>query len=341
MSQSASDPTRRIPKSIGTDTKLFGTYTLSDLAVGIFPGVVVVLCLQIVIPSLSDALAESVRTLTLPLAALAISVGVLFVYLTPPHMTSLDWVQAFIGFYRRPKHYPHQEARAQTGVEAVYPEYDAIERSDGAYLGFVQVVPPTMALATNEEWHTKADGFREFLNTAVEFPIQLHSTTQEFPVEEYLSHYEARLTDPDVQANPRLEALIREYIEWYRADLESRQTSIRDHYVVVPVRPRDVRFDHESLLEKLTSIPILGLFIRVWLAPSLAEQETAMTETVAERRQRVITGLRGIEGCHAEAVAAEDAAMLVAEFWQGDSLAYDAMDRTLDRGPLVREEGDQ
>ena len=126
MSQSASDPTRRIPKSIGTDTKLFGTYTLSDLAVGIFPGVVVVLCLQIVIPSLSDSLADSVRTLTLPLAALAISVGALFVYLTPPHMTSLNWVQAFLGFHRRPNHYPHQEARDQTGVEAVYPDHDAI-----------------------------------------------------------------------------------------------------------------------------------------------------------------------------------------------------------------------
>ena len=338
MSQSASDSARRIPKSIGTDTKLFGTYTLSDLAVGVFPGVVVVLALPIVVPSLPGTIADTVRAFTLPLAGLAIATGALFVYLTPPHMTSLNWVLAFLGFHRRPKQYAHDEARAKTDVEAIHPAHDAIERSDGAYLAFVQVVPPTMALATDEEWRTKADGFRDFLNTAVEFPIQLYSTTQEFPVEEYLSHYEARLTDSDVKANPRLEALIREYIEWYRADLESRQTNIRDHYVIVAVHPSDVRFERESLLEKLTAVPVLGLFVRAWLAPSLAEQEDAMIEVLSERRQRIMAGLRGIEGCYAEAVPAEDAAKLVAEFWQGESLSYDAMDQVLDRGPLVRTE---
>jgi len=34
---SSRDATKRIPKAIGTEAQLFGTYTLTDLAVGLFP----------------------------------------------------------------------------------------------------------------------------------------------------------------------------------------------------------------------------------------------------------------------------------------------------------------
>jgi hypothetical protein len=45
------NPAKRIPKSLGTDANLLGTYTLTDLAVGLLPGVIVVLVTQIVLPS--------------------------------------------------------------------------------------------------------------------------------------------------------------------------------------------------------------------------------------------------------------------------------------------------
>jgi len=46
---SSRDATKRIPKAIGTEAQLFGTYTLTDLAVGLFPGVAVLLLMQVVV----------------------------------------------------------------------------------------------------------------------------------------------------------------------------------------------------------------------------------------------------------------------------------------------------
>ena len=47
---SATDPAKRIPKSLGTDTQFLGKYSLTDLAVAGLPGVLVVLVTQVVIP---------------------------------------------------------------------------------------------------------------------------------------------------------------------------------------------------------------------------------------------------------------------------------------------------
>jgi hypothetical protein len=192
-----------------------------------------------------------------------------------------------------------------------------------------------MALATDAEWAAKADAFREFCNTAVEFPIQLYSTTQAFPVEEYLARYEARLDDPDVKANPRLAALIEEYLAWYATDLDDRRMTIRDHYVIVSVTPAEVQFDREGLVRKLAAIPVLGLFVRAWLAPRLDEQRVAMFEALAERLHRIETGLRGIDGCSARRVDVGEATRLVAEFWAGEPREYGDLSRVVRTRPVV------
>ncbi|MFB6218080.1 MAG: hypothetical protein ABEH77_02705 [Halobacteriaceae archaeon] len=329
------DPAKRIPKSLGTGAKLFGTYTLTDLAVGVLPGVIVVLVTQVVLPSPLVLWGVTVQSVTLPLALGAMGLGAVFVYLTPAHMTSTDWVATFLGFHTSPARITHEAAREYTHVERVYPEQDAVERTDGAFLGFVEVKPPTMALATEAEWAAKAEGFQEFLNTAVEFPIQIYSTTRAFPVDEYLAHYEARLDDPDVEANPQLTALIEQYIEWYESDLDDRRMTIRDHYVVVPVTPSEVMFERESLAQKLAAVPVLGVLVEAWFAPRREEQRAAMFEALDDRVGRVETGLREIEGCEADRVDAEAAARLVAEFWAGEQVEYGSMEKVLRTQQLV------
>ncbi|MEF8976913.1 MAG: hypothetical protein V5A21_11875 [Halapricum sp.] len=47
---SATDPSKRIPKSLGTDTQLIGQYSLTDLLVAGIPGVIVILITQVVLP---------------------------------------------------------------------------------------------------------------------------------------------------------------------------------------------------------------------------------------------------------------------------------------------------
>jgi hypothetical protein len=324
------DPAKRIPKSIGTDAKLLGKYTLTDAAVGLLPGVLVVLVTQAILPASLELFGYSIQTLTVPLAGVAILVGGIFVYLTPAYVTSLDWLATMIGYHRSPDQIAHEEAKEYTHVERVYPARGAIERTDGAFVGMVQVEPPTMALATDAEWAAKTDSFRDFLNTTVEFPIQIYSTTQDFPVDDYLERYESRLSDPDVQANPQLAALIERYVEWYRADLDERRMTIRDHYVIVAVSPEEVQFDRESHTQKLARLPVLGTFIRAWLAPRREEQEEAMFDALDERLRRIQVGLREIEGCNAHRVDVRDATRLIGEFWAGGDFAYD------DLGPVLR-----
>lgn len=330
------DPAKRIPKSIGTDAKLLGSYTLTDAAVALLPGVLVVLLTQAILPASLSLAGYRIQTLTIPLAGVAIAIGALFVSVTPAYLTSLDWLAAIVGYQRSTKQLDHEHARKFTHLERVHSEHDAIERTDGAFIALVQVEPPTMALATETEWAEKTDAFIDFLNTTVEFPIQIFSTTQAFPVDSYLAHYEDRLGDPDVQANPRLAALIDDYVGWYRSDLHDRQMTIRDHYVLVSVTPAEVQFDRGSHAQRLAGLPLVGLLVQAWFGPPEAEYHQAMFETLAERRTRVRTGLREIDGCAASPVSAADATRVIAEFWTGDDGGVENLAQALRTGPIVR-----
>jgi len=181
----------------------------------------------------------------------------------------------------------------------------------------VQVTPPTMALATDGQWRTTAEAFQNFLNTTVAYPIQIFSTTQAFPTEEYLAHYENRLTDPDVQANPHLQTLIEEYIAWYTAEMSQRKMTIRDHYIVVPVTPAEVQFERESVTQQLAKLPVVGLLVQAWFAPRSEEEFDAMgAELLTASTGR--EGIREIEGCSAQGVDADEMATLLASFWNGE-----------------------
>jgi len=330
------DPAKRIPKFLGTDATLIGTYTLSDAAIGLFPGVVVILLLQVVLPNTLTIRGYSLQALTLPLAGCAILIGAIFVYLTPSYTTSIDWIGAYLGALRKPNEYDVDEAKAHTQLERIHPEHDAIERTDGAFVGMVQVDPPNMALATSAEWSERADAFADFLNTTVEFPIQLYSTTQEFPVEEYLSHYEDRLEDPDVKANPRLAGLIEAYTEWYEDEIESRQMTIRNHYVVVPVTPAEVHFDQESLLQQLVRVPVIGLLITAWFAPRVADERQAMFDELDTRLRRVEGGIREIEGCESSRLSAQEALGVVGNFWTQETYSSETLRQLARQSPVVR-----
>ena len=328
---------KRIPKSLGTDTKLLGSYTLTDAAVALLPGVVIVLVTQILVPHSFSVAGYRPQQVMLPLAAIAIAAGAVFVYLTPAYTTSLEWVTSLLRFRAAPSHEAHDTAAEHTQIERVYPDHDAIERQDGAVFGLVQVSPPSMALATDEEWAAKTDSFQNFLNTTVTFPIQVFSTTRPFPVETYLDRYRSRLDDPDVQANPRLERLIEEYIDWYERDLAARQMTIRDHYVVVPVTPGEVQFSRGSLLAPLCNLPVLGSLITLWSSPPPAEQRQALFETLADRLDRVRRGIHDIEGCRAQQVDATTAAQVISDYWAGQTQVHGEIDNRLRSQPLVGE----
>jgi len=330
-------PSKRIPKSLGTETKLLGSYTLGDVGVALLPAVAVVLLTQLVVPSSTRVAGYTIQTLLLPVAAVAACLGAVFVYVTPAYTSSLDWLVTMVRFHTTATEEPHSEALEHHQLARVYPTHDAIERRDGAVIGLVRVSPPSMALATDEEWGAMANSFQDFLNTTVTFPIQIYSTTQPFPVETYLDRYRSRLDDPDVQANPRLERLIEEYIDWYERDLAARQMTIRDHYVVVPVTPGEVQFSRGSLLAPLCNLPVLGSLITLWSSPPPAEQRQALFETLADRLDRVRRGIHDIEGCRAQQVDATTAAQVISDYWAGQTQVHGEIDNRLRSQPLVGE----
>ncbi|AZH24796.1 hypothetical protein [Haloplanus aerogenes] len=331
------DPAKRIPKSLRTDATLLGTYTLADIVVAVLPGVIVILLLQIVVPTPVIIGGYHLQTITLPLAGSAIVCGLLFVYLTPAHLSSLEWIETVVRFARHPKRATHEDAKQYTQIERVYPRRDALERTDGALLGMVQVQPPTMALATDHEWQAKAESFQNFCNTVVDFPIQLYATTQPFPVERYLAQYDSRLEAADVRANPQLAALIRDYLSWYADELDQRRMTIRDHYIVIPVAPHEVRFERESLRQKLARLPVLGILLTTWFDSHATARQAAMFDALETRLRRVEAGIAQIDGCTATRVSAEDATQLLVDFWAGESHEYGDLRSVLRTRPLVGE----
>ena len=335
MTTSATDPTKRIPTALGTDAKLLGPYTLADLAVGLLPGVVVVLATQVLLPPDLRVAGTPVGVLTLPLAGAAVALGAAFVSLTPAYTTSLDWLATLAGYARAERRLGLEAAAAHAQVERVHRELDALERTDGALLGVLRVDPPAMALATDDEWAETADAFADVLSTVVEYPVQLYATTRRFPVEAYLARYEARLDDPDVRANPRLAGLIEAYVDWYAGELDRRRMTIRDHYVVVPVTPGEVRFERESLTRGLARLPVVGVLLSAWRAPGRAETRAAMAGVLDDRLHQLERGLRGLDGVTARRVDATTAARLVAACWTGEEREDDGLGASLRGMPLV------
>lgn len=335
LTMSTDDPTKRVPKSLDTEAKLFGRYTLADVGVGLGPAVLVVLALQVLLPPSVTVGGVPIQSFTLPLAGIGLAVGALVVYLTPRYSSSLTWLGTLLRFHRRDRSFPHDAATTLTGVDRVHPQEGVIERTDGGFVGMVQVSPPSMALATPDEWQRLAGAYADFCNTVLEFPVQFYSTTEPFPVEAYLDQYANRLADGDVRANPELATLIDGYVEWFGADLGRRRMTLRDHYVVVPVRPEEVRFERESLLQQLTMVPLLGALIEHQFAPGRIAQRCAMVQALDERLRRVERGLRDLEGCHASRVPVEDAARLVGEFWAGDHLEFGDMRAILRTRPII------
>jgi len=329
------DPSKRIPKSLGTDTQLIGQYSLTDLLVAGLPGVIVILVTRVVLPESLRIAGVRAATLTVPVAVLAIGVGALFVYLTPAHASSIEWMAQFVGFHTGTTEVAHEEAKAYTQVERILPRQDAIVRTDGALVGAVHVDPPTMALTTDEEWQMKADAFQDFVNTTLDFPIQVYSTTQAFPADDYLRQYEDRLSDPDIEHNEKLETLIEQYLAWYGRELAQRRMTIRDHYVLVPVTPREVRFERDGLSAKLAEMPFFGSLIRAVTSPPAAAERAAMADELDERIRQVERGLHNIEDVETSRIDAEDLTTVIGEFWVGQHLEHGELSHRIRTTPFV------
>ncbi|MFB6312186.1 MAG: hypothetical protein ABEH64_13515 [Salinirussus sp.] len=306
------DSEKRIPKSLDTDTSLIGGYALSDLAVAVGPAVGLIVLTRTVLPTAPTVFGVHA---TIPAVLVLLLIGVVLVTLTPAHAGSLAWLRRLFRFAVSKRRLPHATARRHTRVSRLRSEYNAIERTDGGLIGAVRVDPVSMALASEQDWSRKAEGFADVLNTAVDFPIQLYSTTRPVPIDDHLSRYEDRLDDPDVANNPQLQTLIEDYVQWAASQHKRQQASVREHYVIIAVTPREIRVEGGGLRSWVGKCERFGSLWNGLLGPSEAAVREAMGTELAERSRRVVRGLSGIDGLAAHRVEAVTVGTVVEEFW--------------------------
>ncbi len=337
----SNDPTRRVPKKLGESDEFWRGYTLDDLFVAAAPFIAAVLLTAYVIPA-------EYRVAGYVISALALLAGALAIYLTPDHLTASEWLSTYVHHLRRPSEVEHvrydfdsareqrdlptsksyeTEERTQelTDVHRIHPDRDAVERVDDVFVGAVEVEPANMALATDRRWRNNVDEFADFFNNTVEWPVQVYSTTTEFPIEEFLRRREDRLDDEDVASNPVYRALVEEWLHWYPRELEARGTNLREHYVVVPVgvdEATDTEVGGGGALESLSEIPFVGGFIGLFTSSDgLTEEEKrlrAFDELDTRLEMVEKEGVQRLDGCRAHRVDSDDLVDLLIEYWEGE-----------------------
>ncbi|MFP4174925.1 MAG: VirB4 family type IV secretion system protein, partial [Halobacteriales archaeon] len=357
----SSDPTRRVPKKLGKSDEFWRGYTLDDLLVGGTPFIVAVLLTAYVLP-------PSLRYVGYVLAVIGLVVGAVAVYAAPDYLTASEWVSTYVHHLRRPKEVTHvrydfDSAREQrdfpesrfyeleertqelTDIERVHTDRDAVERRDGAYVGAVRVEPANMALATDRRWRDNVAAFADFFNNSVEWPLQLYSTTTEFPVDDYLRRRERRLDDNDVSGNPVFRRLIEEWLDWYPRELEARGTNIREHYVVVPVRRDEVTGADggDGFLAALANLPVVGGVFGLFSSGDGMTEDEVRERALGEldERLRMVEneGIQNLDGCRAHRVDSDELVRILAEFWEGES-AYNVGAGGVRQNPVVAGEYD-
>jgi hypothetical protein len=111
--------------------------------------------------------------------------------------------------------------------------------------------------------------------------------------------------------------------------------TIREHYIIVPVRPEEIRYERESIMGKLVELPFIGRILEMATAPPLEEERHLLFDELDDRLRRVERGIREIQGCTTQRVEAAELARVTGEYWAGEELAYDDFENAIRTAPMV------
>jgi len=265
-------------------------------------------------------------------------------YLRRPRVTLLDAADsnhdtATGGFQAYTPFTPDESTHELTGIERAWPGAGAIERQDGTVEGFLAVRPANMDMAMSGDWQHVQTAAAEFANTELDFPLTVYATTRSFPADELVAQLDDRLNDPDVQANPALEALLTEYRDQRPAELADTQ-QVR-YYLGVKVRQTDIRQRRqaeETPGEKLAALPLLGVLLKPFVTRraglSPRERRAAQLDRLDKRLRAVRSEfIEEVAGWSATRLSTLELFVLGAEFWNGIEYETDATSNEM----LVRE----
>jgi hypothetical protein len=312
------------------------------------------------------------NALILPLTLVAGLVGVGIVFAAPSHLPATAWLADVYRYYvlrpRRTYAAPREtrglaaeavqrtegglaayhpfsvDERTQdlTNVERAWPGAGAIERTDGALVGMLELNPANMDFAMSGDWaHLQAVG-EEFANNDLDFPLTVHATTRRFPVDRLLESIADRLDDEDVTHAPVFRTLLEEYRQTRPEEIAGTQ-QIR-YFLGVTVYPADVHRRHQtepSPLERLSAVPVLGLLLTPFVSRreqlTEAELRKKLFEELDRRCRTLDTALvTKAAGWTARRVSTTELFVLTMEFWNGEEHDFGSANGVVPSSPLVQ-----
>lgn len=229
----------------------------------------------------------------------------------------------------------------------------AIERRDGALIGFIRVTPANMSTADPDEWEQQVKRYSDILVSAVDFPVEQYDTMHAVDYEDIYERWASRERDlrrsrtsddaADADGVPDLGTAVLADICEERAgviNLYDQTTFSREHYLVVTVEP-DAAADMGAEDGGLASVPGIGrLFTRTQTRQHTDAERTRILEGKLEQRvNRLARSLRGLDDIKAYPLQSGEASKVIADYYWGVDAYSQADFAALVRGaPLPADE---
>jgi hypothetical protein len=230
-----------------------------------------------------------------------------------------------------------------TKVKNVYPQFDAIERDDGAFIGAVKITGTNLFLRSRAEENRLAAEFVDVLNTLT-IPMQIFITTDPFDVGQHVDVYQQGASHESIQNNPILQELHQAYGDAVIGDERIQHTREREVYAVVKVT-RDEIDDSAIMDEDEPSTGATGLLGRLKRLlgshdPTFDESELRARKVaidyLEDHRNSVTKRLSSIDGVSAEPISYEDHLGEIRGHWRGP---MDTRSVSVPASPIVPPKG--
>lgn len=354
---------RKIPDQLGASDHLFedaplvGTVDLNDGIIALAPAILSLFVTQNLLP---DAYAGLGLLIPVVLGILGMSL----LLIKPNYLTLGEWVSAWREYRNRPTERrkqlatdggkpidsievtPDDDTRRITGVHKIHPEYNAVEREDGAMVGMVRFSGANLDTADEQEFRGAIANFANVMNTQLEYDIQLYLPMKRFDPTGQLKMYDERRGDEDVALNPLMQQYLEDRIGWLAT--MSANSFIREYYAVVSVTKFEV-IEQTSTGESggngsaLKSLPA-GEVLHDAIKGATGGGRGMMSDRDIERRQfeelqRRLEELSMMlavgENNDGYIVEADDAGILLKEFWEGVSVQGEEAEDYIRKRPYV------
>jgi hypothetical protein len=256
------------------------------------------------------------------------------IWLSPSYRPAHKWIydrytHARTNTIMRP-HDPTTTDNAQTltQVDRFLRHHGSAKRVDGALVGAIEILAPSMALADREAWEAADDRFTSFVNN-LSFPIQIHSTGQHADPKRLTRGYRKRLNDPDdpITDNEHLRNLLETYCQEFPREFERRGTNVRRFYIIVSVTELEIKLREQEGVSELGRMPVIGGLFRTYgqRKSDLSQwdinyyQKQELDRRLDEIRSSVNTHLTK---CDSRDVDNDALSALLEEFWTGQQPDY-------------------